>query len=439
MKAHPISVTIKNADVVLDSCVEKADVHLKDGKIFALGNRSDFKAEHIVDATGLTLMAGIIDPQVHLRDPGFTHKEDLATGSRAAAAGGVTTFFEMPNTRPATTTLKLMEEKKAIAREKCVVNYNFFIGATKDNFSELDSVPNVPGIKVFMGSSTGDLLVDKHNDIENIFAHTRRRIVVHAEDEEILNAQKQYIIPGKNFAQHADIRPASAALKATQFAVAMAEKYNHPLHVLHLTTKDEVDFLAPKIGNLITTETSPQHLWFSSPEIYDRLGSFAQMNPPIRTVEHRDALRRGIQNGTIGIIATDHAPHTREEKAQDYPISPSGMPGLETSLAAMLTLRDTLGISLMQVSKIMSANAARIYGVKNRGSIAVGNYADLVLVDLKTTRTLNPQKLFTKVGWSPFEGVPLTGWPVETWVNGVQVFAEGEITATHAAVEAQLL
>ncbi|HRP70755.1 MAG TPA: amidohydrolase family protein, partial [Turneriella sp.] len=375
MKTPTKSVTIKNAEVVLPDAVHTVDVHLKDGKIFAIGSHSDFNAEEVVDATGLTLMAGVIDPQVHLRDPGMTHKEDLATGSRAAAAGGVTTFFEMPNTRPATTTRALMEEKKTIAREKCVVNYNFFIGATKDNFSELDSVPNVPGIKVFMGSSTGDLLVDKHNDIENIFAHTRRRIVVHAEDEEILNAQKQYIVPGKNFAQHPDIRPASAALKATQFAVAMAEKYNHPLHVLHLTTKDEVDFLAPKIGKLITTETSPQHLWFSSPEIYDRLGSFAQMNPPIRTADHRDALRRGIKSGIIDIIATDHAPHTREEKAQDYPKAPSGMPGLETSLAAILTLRDTLGISLVQVSQIMAANAARIYGIKNRGSIAVGHYA----------------------------------------------------------------
>ena len=434
MNTLPSSFVIKGAQVILCDSESICDVQVRDGRIYKIGVVTDASVP-VLDAKGLTLFPGVIDPQVHFREPGFEYKETIFSGSRACAAGGVTSFFEMPNTKPATTTEALMQWKKNKAAESSLVNYNFFIGATRDNLDVLNSVRNVAGIKIFMGSSTGDLLVDDPNDLENIFAHTQRLIAVHAEDELILKAQKSKIVQGRDFSQHPHIRPAEAAWKATRQACALAQKYNHPLHILHLTTAEEVQLLSELASPLITAETTPQHLFFEAPDVYERLGSRAQMNPPIREKNHREALRRAVKSGIIQMIATDHAPHTLEEKSKNYPDAPSGMPGVETSLPVMLTLQKSLGLSLGEIAELMSTNAARRYRVVDRGEIREGAYADLVLVDLKAPKTIEKTSIRSKVGWNPFEGIELVGWPVMTFVNGSCVFREGEIIESRGAME----
>ena len=430
------SILIKNGTIISSTETFAADILLENGKILEIRENIPSSADQIIDANGLHILPGVIDPQVHFRDPGLTHKEDLQTGSYAAAAGGVTGFLEMPNTNPATITASLMAEKKKIASEKSIVNYNFFIGATEDNIDEQNSVENVPGIKIFMGSSTGDLLVSDRGALDKIFANGTRLIAVHSENDEIINANQKIYAASGNFDDHRKIRSVDAALTSTQFAVHLSEKYSRRLHVLHLTTIEEAEFLAAQINNpLISAEVTPQHLTLAAPEIYDRLGAYAQMNPPIRSSRHREGLWKALRAGVINCIATDHAPHTDEEKSAPFGSAPSGMPGVETSLAVLLNEASKNMCSVNEVCKWMCESPAILYKMPGKGFIKKGFDADLAIVDLKKSKIVDKSQLKSKCGWNPYEGTKLTGWNVMTICGGNIVFRDGEIIDTVKGTE----
>jgi len=432
-------ILIKNARCVSSEGIIQQDVLLERGKISKIGKINEEYAGTIIDASHLYLLPGALDPQVHFRDPGLTWKEDLRTGSMAAASGGITSFFDMPNTNPSTITIESMQERKRVASEKCIVNYNFFIGATDKNLDVLNDVENVPGIKIFMGSSTGDLLVSDPKELDKIFGNGSRLIAVHAEDDEIINAAKELYKNSTDFNHHQYVRPPDAALKATTLAVELSIKYNRRLHILHLTTKDEVQYLAiQKSKAPISAEVCPQHFLLSAPFVYEKLGSYAQMNPPIRDMVHGEALWAGLVDGTIDCIATDHAPHTHAEKSLPFGQAPSGMPGVETSLPLMLDRANRGMCTLSDVVKWMCEKPVELYQVKNKGYIKEGFDADLVLVDMGKQKTIRNGELFTKVNWSPFDGWTTTGWPITTIVNGNIVYHEGEITEDVKGQEVQI-
>jgi dihydroorotase len=423
------SYLIKNVDIVTPSETKRGDILIEHGKISKIGpSLNSNSAEVIISESGLTALAGGIDPHVHFRDPGATHKEDLYTGSKAAAAGGITSFFEMPNTSPSTTSVDSMTSKKKIAREKCLVNYNFFIGATKDNFNECISVENVPGIKIYVGSSTGSLLVDNEDTLSHYFANTNRLIAVHSEDETILKRNYSQANQSLNPRDHYKIRSVEAALTCTERLVRLAIKYKTRLHICHLTSKEELEFLIPvmkKHAN-ITTEVTPQHLFTFGPDLYDEWGTYAQINPPIRTQDHAIALQKGLLDNHIHLVCTDHAPHTKEEKDKPFGQAPSGMPGVETSLPLLLDKVNQGWCTLQDVTKWMSKNVSTCFNIENKGLLEEGYDADLILVDMNAKKTINGSQLQTKCKWSCFEGLTLQGWPLFTFVNGQLVFRESD-------------
>jgi dihydroorotase len=418
----------------------ESDLEIKDGKIAAIGAGVGSGADEVIDARHLLVMPGVIDPQVHFREPGLTHKEDIGSGSRAAAAGGVTAFLEMPNTRPPTTTIEALEAKQARAAATSLAHYGFFVGATPDNLSTLvalDRRDDVPGIKIFMGSSTGTLLVDKREDLDRIFAHGHRPIAVHAEDEARLK-ERILAFSGRSDPEvHSEIRDETTAVLATELALDLSEKHGRRLHVLHLSTAREVELLRArgKGAGRVTAEVTPQHLLLHAPEAYRRLGTWAQMNPPLRSEEHSAALWAGLRDGTLDCIATDHAPHTREEKSAGYPSSPSGMPGVETALALMLDAAHRGLSSVEQVVAWMTEAPARVWRIIGKGRIELGYDADLALVDLGLVQRIEDRKIRSRAGWNPFEGVPLTGWPVCTILAGQTVFRDGEIVEAPGAAQ----
>ena len=419
------SLLIQNAFVVTPKGTVSADVWVENGVIQGVGLGLKTPGAEVIDARGLHLIPGAIDPQVHFRDPGMEWKEDLATGSRAAAAGGITGFLEMSNTTPATTTIALMDAKKAIAAAKSLINYNFFIGGTPENLPDINTAKNVCGIKIFMGASTGSLLVDKLEDLERIFATGRRLIAVHAEDETLIKENKVRYPNTTKVSDHNLIRSPEVAIKATRNAMELSRKYNRRLHILHMTTQEEAEYMTKeKSGLPVSCEVCPQHFLLTAPECYDQLGTYAQMNPPIRERRHGEALWKALKAGFIDCIATDHAPHTREEKG--YPLSPSGMPGVETSLPLLLNRVNQGLCTLNEVVRWMCENPARLYGIQKKGRIEVGYDADLVLVDMAREKTIENGKLQTKVNWSPYHGWKTKGWPIMTMVNGNMVFREGE-------------
>ncbi len=379
-----------------------------------------------IDATGLTLLPGVIDPQVHFREPGLEHKEDLFTASCACARGGVTSFLEMPNTRPLTTTQAALDDKLQRAAQKCLVNYGFFIGATAEVLPDLLEAAPAPGIKIFMGSMHGPLLVDQDALLEKIFAQGDRLIAVHAEDQARIMQRRQQFAGITDPAIHSTIQDNQAALNATQLALRLAKQYQRRLHILHLSTAEEVELLRQDKPAWVTAEVTPQHLLLNT-SVYEKIGTLAQMNPPLRSPHDNDILWQALLDGVIDFIATDHAPHTLEEKAQPYPNSPSGMPGVETSLALMLTQAMQGRCTVAQVAHWMSTAVAKAYRIPNKGAIAPGYDADLVLVDLNTYRPVLREELLTKCGWSPFEGWKLTGWAVYTIVGGNIVYARGKL------------
>ena len=406
--------------------LEVRDVEVQQGKITQVSPEISSPVAQEIDAAGLTLLPGVIDPQVHFREPGLEHKEDLFTASCACAKGGVTSFLEMPNTRPLTTSQAALNDKLHRAAEKCLVNHGFFIGATVDNLPDLRQANPTPGIKIFMGSMQGALLVDQEAALEAIFAEGSRLIAVHAEDQARIAERRQQFLGNKNPAVHSQIQDNQAALSATQLALRLSRKYQRRLHILHLSTAEEAELLRQEKPAWVTAEVTPQHLLLNT-KAYETLGTLAQMNPPLRSPYDNEVLWQALLDGVIDFIATDHAPHTLAEKAQEYPQSPSGMPGVETSLPLMLTQAMQGRCTIAQVTKWMSTAVARAYGILNKGVIAPGYDADLVLVDLDTYRPVLRQELLTKCGWSPFEGWTLTGWPVLTIVGSQVVYERGKL------------
>jgi len=421
-------ITFRGAELVLPDGVVVGDLSIRGGRIAEVGVVRHPVGEE-VDARGLTLLPGVIDPQVHFREPGRTHKEDLGSGSRAAAAGGVTAFLEMPNTDPPTTTPALLAEKWALGAAKCASHFGFFFGATPDNAATVAQLDphSVPGLKIFMGSSTGSLLVNEQSALEAHFTAARVPIAVHAEDEDRLRARMAMYAGQRDVALHPIIRDEQAAVLASRRAVDLAQRHQKRLHILHLSTAEEVELLRslPDDG-LVTTETLPQYLWLDA-TAYGTLGTRLQMNPPVRDVRHQAALWAGLLDGTIACIATDHAPHTLAEKALPFGEAPSGMPGVEQSLPLMLHGVHTGRCSLRHVVQWMCAGPADCYGLTTKGRLQVGLDGDLVLVDRRQSRVVRDDEQFTRVGWSPFEGWRLFGVPVMTVLMGQPVFREGVI------------
>ncbi|OAI53549.1 dihydroorotase [Planctomyces sp. SCGC AG-212-M04] len=422
---------IKDATCVLPSGTQRVNVLLEDSTILGIAPPVGAAVDEVIDASGLTLLPGVIDDQVHFREPGLEHKEDLHTGSLACAKGGVTTFLEMPNTRPTTTTPEALEDKLQRAASKCVVNYGFYMGASYDqaagtsNVEVLKAMTRTPGIKIFIGSSTGDLLVDDQEALERIFAETTLPICAHCEDETTVRENIQRYASTTNVADHSRIRDASAAYIATKRAIDLSTRHRHPFHVLHVSTRLEAELLrsAPE---WVTAEACPHHLFFTVDD-YERLGTLIQMNPSVKSADDVAALWEALHDGRIEVIATDHAPHTLDEKRQPYPKSPSGLPAVENSLALMLDAASRGICTLEEIASWMSEAPARIWGVDRKGRIDEGYDADLVLVDPQRRHTIENGNQLTKSGWSPWNGVTLAGQAVRTIVMGQTVFADGRV------------
>ncbi|MBN8528291.1 MAG: dihydroorotase [Caulobacterales bacterium] len=409
----------------------KADVGVVDGKIAEIGDLSQASAGQVVDAAGLTVLPGVIDTQVHFREPGLEWKEDLETGSRAAALGGVVAVFEMPNTEPNTTDPDTMADKLARARDRMWTDHAFYVGGTHENarfLGELERLPGCCGVKVFMGASTGTLLVADDDGVREVLKHTNRRATFHSEDEYRLVERRPLARPG-DWTSHPEVRDAESAIMSTRRLVRLAKETGKRIHVLHVTTAEEIDFLAEN-KDVATVEITPQHLTLTAPEAYERLKGLAQMNPPIRDAHHVAGLWRGIDQGVADVLGSDHAPHTLEEKARPYPASPSGMPGVQTLVPVMLTHVAAGRLSLERFIDLTSAGAQRVFGTANKGRMAEGYDADLTLVDLKAKRVLRHEDMASRCGWTPFDGMETTGWPMATIVRGRVVMRDGELIGT---------
>ena len=428
---------IRQAICVFPDGIRQSNVLLEGHRILDVAASDATRADEIIHAGGQYLLPGIIDDQVHFRDPGLTHKEDLHTGSLACAKGGVTTFLEMPNTKPTTTSQAALDDKLALAATKCVVNYGFYIGATPHNLEELCGAHRSPGIKIFIGSSTGDLLVDDQDALERIFAETTLPICAHCEDESTVRGNSDRLQEGREYADHSQIRDHTAAVIATRRAIDLAHRHGHRFHVLHVSTAEEVELIAQanqsrqssETANqtpVITAEACPHHLLFNVDD-YARLGSLVQMNPSIKTAADNQALWEALRRGVIQVIATDHAPHTLAEKQKPYPESPSGLPAVENSLALMLNAVHEGQITLERIAETMSDAPARVWDILAKGRIVPGHDADLVLVDMERRHTIRNEEQVTKSGWSPWHGVTLRGLPVRTWVMGQTVFEDGQL------------
>jgi dihydroorotase len=433
-RVSAMKTVIRNATVVLPEGCRQVSV-LIDGRTIAdIDPAIQTQADETVDAIGLYLLPGVIDDQVHFRDPGLTHKEDLRTASRACAKGGVTTFLEMPNTRPATTTCELLDQKLQLASGKSLVNYGFYIGATPNNLDELRAARRTPGIKIFMGSSTGDLLVDDQDALERIFGETTLPICAHCEDEATVRNNAAKFAESRDVADHSRIRDHEAAIRSTRRALDLARRHRHRFHLLHVSTGEEANLVADH-GGLITAEVCPHHLLFDVGD-YERLGTLVQMNPSLKTKADTEELWQALLDGRIQILATDHAPHTLEEKQRPYPQSPSGLPAVENFLPLMLDQASRGRCSLDQIASWMCDGPARVWDIVNKGRIARGYDADLVLVDMHKTAEIRNELQETRCGWSPWHGTKLTGWPVRTWVMGHEVYRDGRFDESRQGSEA---
>lgn len=431
---NALDLIVRGGTIVNHAGEGIADIGAAGGKIAVIGDLSRFSADIDIDARGLHVLPGVIDTQVHFREPGNEHKEDLETGTRAAALGGVTAVFEMPNTAPPTTTAEALNDKLRRAKGRAHVDHAFYIGATQENadqLGELERLPGCAGVKTFMGSSTGTLLVGDDDGLDRVVKNISRRGAFHAEDEARLNARKTLAREG-DWTSHPEVRDDEAALLAVQRLVRTARKWGKRVHVLHVSSAVEMEFLATA-KDVATVETLPQFLTFAGPQIYERLNGFAQMNPPIRYAQDLATLWSvGVSQGVVDIIATDHAPHTREEKAQPYPKSPSGMPGVQTLVPVMLTHVNEGRLSLQRFVDLSSAGPQRVFGIEGKGRIALGYDADLTLVDMKARRIVRAEDQATRCGWTPFDGFEAKGWPIATIIRGRLVMSEGEIVTPGA-------
>jgi dihydroorotase len=419
---------IRGATVVNQDGTGIRDIAVRNGRIAAIGQLESAKAASVLDARGLHVLPGVIDSQVHFREPGLEQKEDLETGSRAAVTGGVTAVFEMPNTKPLTTDPAALADKVKRARGRMHCDFAFYVGATRENVADipaLEKLESSAGMKIFMGASTGDLLVEDEPSLERIIARISRRAAFHSEDEARLRARAHLRKPGDP-SSHPVWRDEEAAMIATTRLVRLAEKYGKRVHVLHISTADEIVFLRDH-KEWASVEVTPNHLTLTAPECYERLGTFAQMNPPVRDARHQAGIWAGIADGTVDVLGSDHAPHTEEEKHHPYPESHSGMTGVQTLVPIMLDHVNAGRLSLERFVDLTSAGPQRLFGIRNKGRIAVGYDADLTIVDMGRVETITNAWIQSRSRWTPFDGRKVKGWPVGTFVRGSRVMWQGAV------------
>jgi len=432
--ADSFDIVFKGATLVNHTGEGEADLGIRDGRITAIGDIGEGLADETIDATGLHILPGVIDTQVHFREPGMEHKEDLETGSRAAVLGGVTAVFEMPNTKPPTTSREALANKVAAATGRMHCDFAFFVGATHDNVDELDELellPGAAGVKVFAGSSTGNLLVDDEETLARVLANIRRRASFHSEDEARLNDRMSLQREGDP-SSHTEWRDPIAALASTERLLRLATEAGKRIHILHVSTAAEMGLLALH-KDVASVEVTPQHLTLATPDAYDRLGTRAQMNPPLRDRAHQEQLWWGLSQGVVDVLGSDHAPHTFDEKSGSYPATPSGMPGVQTLVPVMLDHVNAGRLSLARFVDLTSAGPQRLFGIAGKGRIAVGYDADLTIVDLMAERVVEDAWLGSKCGWSPFTGQTFKGWPVGTVVRGRLAMWDGELGTADGA------
>ena len=435
--SHSLDIVLENGRALLfdsglsDLVDAEVNIGISNGKIAVISNSNLGPAAQRIDCKNLYILPGVIDSQVHFRDPGLTHKEDFESGTMGAALGGVTCVFDMPNTKPSTTTKELLLEKIEAVKSKSWVDFGCFIGASPENIFELkdlESISGCPGIKIFMGSSTGNLLVEEDEHLEKILLHSRRRVIVHCEDEKRLRERKSIAVEGASPLFHPQWRDEETAYLATQRLLKLARKTNRKVHVLHVTTSKEMDLLAQN-KDIASVEVLPQHLTLSSPQCYEQLGTKAQMNPPIRELKHQEALWRALKNKIVDVIGSDHAPHTIEEKNKIYPESPSGMTGVQTLVPIMLNHVNQGKLGLKDFARLVCENPRWVFGCWDRGRIQVGLGAHFTIVDMNRKETIRNQWIKSRCGWSPFDGMSVQGWPVMTIVNGNIVARDNQLIA----------
>jgi dihydroorotase len=429
-----LDLIIKGATAVIPNSPQKLaeqqlDIGIANGKIVEIAHEISPTKGPVFKAQGLHVLPGLIDTQVHFREPGLTYKEDFESGSRSALHGGITAYFEMPNTKPPVTTLELLQEKYDLSKNRAHTHYAYYGGSTGTDFDQLarmEAHPNSPGIKVFMGTSTGGYLVDQDDILEIILQKTHRRLVVHSEDEPTLQARRHLVQEDPHPHTHYKWRNEESAIRSTQRILKLARKNNRKLHILHITTAEEVEILKQN-KDIATFEVLPQHLTLTAPECYERLGTLAQMNPPIRDKRHQDALWKAVLDGSVTIMGSDHAPHTLEEKRKPYPESPSGIPGVQTTVPLMLNFVNQGKLPLTRFVELMAENPKRLFNIRGKGRIEIGADADLTIVDMKEERTLENKWIKSKCGYTPYDGMKLKGWPKAVVLNGEIVLQDDVI------------
>ncbi|MCB0366719.1 MAG: dihydroorotase [Bdellovibrionaceae bacterium] len=415
--------------------LESVDLGISSGRIQVLGSLKPEQAKTVFQAKGLQILPGLIDTQVHFREPGLEHKEDLASGTRGALLGGITAVFEMPNTKPNTVSALDLADKMTRAKNRAWTHYAFYLGASTENIhklAELEVLPGCCGVKIFMGSSTGSLLVAEDEQLRQVLSVGKRRVAVHCEDEFRLKERFSLVenSPGR-VELHPEWRDVETALRATKRIVQLGRETGHPLHILHVTTAEEMEFLKDQ-KDICTVECTPQHLTLTAPECYERLGTLAQMNPPIRDERHRQGLWKAVTDGVVDVLGSDHAPHTRDEKRQEYPKSPSGMTGVQTIVPLMLNHVSQGRLSLGRLVELLAYNPSRIWGLEGRGEIKVGARADLTVIDINREEEITNGWIASKSGWSPFDGYKVKGWPIATLLNGQVAMRDKEIVGAPA-------
>jgi dihydroorotase len=424
-----VDMLLQGGTVVNHDGTGMRDIAVRAGRIIGIGNAAGFSAAETVDCRNLHILPGVIDSQVHFREPGLEHKEDLESGSRAAVMGGVTAVFEMPNTKPLTTSAATLADKVARAKNRMFSDFAFYVGGTRDNVGEISTLEKLEGsagIKVFAGSSTGDLLVEDDAGLEAVMARLGRRAAFHSEDEMRLRGRTSFQVAG-DAKSHPLWRDEEAARLCTQRLLHIARKHGKRIHVLHISTAEELPLLAAN-RDIATVEVTPHHLTLSADD-YARLGTRLQMNPPVRDKRHREALWQAIASGLVDVLGSDHAPHTLDEKAKPYPQSPSGMTGVQTLVPMMLHHVNAGKLSLERFVDLTSHGPQRIFGIANKGRIMEGYDADFTIVDMKRSETIRNAWIESKSQWTPYDGVTVKGWPVGTIIRGRKVMWQGDIAA----------
>jgi dihydroorotase len=428
--SEKFDLILRNGTVVNHDGIGPCDIGVRNGRIAGMGSLGSASAAEVIDCAGLHILPGVIDTQVHFREPGLTHKEDLETGSLAAVMGGVTAVFEMPNTKPLTTSAEALAAKVAAARHRMHCDFAFYVGGTRENIEDIPALENLPGsagIKVFMGSSTGDLLVDDEASLSRIIAKIRRRAAFHSEDEARLK-ERLGVRRKADPSSHPEWRDEETAMRATKRLVRLAEQHHRRVHVLHVSSAEEMSFLAEH-RTYASVEVTPHHLTLLAPDCYRSLGTFAQMNPPVRGARHQEAIWRALCNGVVDVLGSDHAPHTREEKEHAYPDSHSGMTGVQTLVPIMLDHVNAGRLSLPRFVDLTSHGPQRLFNIAGKGRMMTGYDADLTIVDLKRSEVIEDKWIKSRCGWTPYAGKRVTGWPVGTIIRGRRVMWEGELAA----------